>query len=66
MWKIIATEGTGKAFTKIKNPFSFLDRELVEVSESAWNLSFEPNVWNIKRIMLSINVTAKLMIDAQW
>jgi len=35
MWKIIATEGTGKAFTKIKNPFSFLDRELVEVSESA-------------------------------
>jgi hypothetical protein len=35
MWKIIATEGTGKAFTKVKNSFSFLGRELVEVSESA-------------------------------
>jgi hypothetical protein len=35
MWKIIATEGTGKAFTEVKNSFSFLDSELVEVSESA-------------------------------
>jgi hypothetical protein len=35
MWKIRATEGTGKAFTEIKNSFSFLDRELLEVSESA-------------------------------
>jgi len=35
MWKIVAIEGNGKAFTKVKNSFSFLDRELVEVSESA-------------------------------
>jgi hypothetical protein len=55
-----------KSIYKLKNLFSFLGRELVEVSESAWNLTVESNGWDIKRNILSINVAAKLTFDAQW